>query len=55
MANTMGFGLKRLSPVASQAGSFMRIKRAIAEHGDLAIRGAVSADASARRCDACSV
>ncbi len=50
----MGFGLQRVSPVASQAGWFMRIKRAIADHGDLAIRGAANADASARRCHACS-
>jgi hypothetical protein len=54
VANTMGFGLQRVSPVASQAGWFMRIKRAIADHGDLAIRGAANADASARRCHACS-
>ncbi len=50
----MGFGLQRGPQVASQAGWFMRIKRAIADHGGLAIRGAANADASARRCDACS-
>ena len=31
----------------------MRIKRATGGHGDLAIRGAANADASALRCDAC--